>query len=241
MASEQTTWDAVDAYVCERVGARDAALEGALAASAAAGLPAIQVSANQGKLLMMAARAVHARRILEVGTLGGYSTIWLARGLADRHPDGRVREEKGFGKEGRVVTLEANPAYAAVAQANLERAGVAEAVEVRVGNALDTLPALAGEAPALFPFDLVFIDADKAGTPAYFEWALKMSRPGTMIVVDNVVRDGALVDGASTDAAVVGMRKFFDMLAGETRVVATALQTVGTKGYDGFAVALVVE
>lgn len=226
--------------MCERLVPRDAALDAALAASAAAGLPAIQVSANQGKLLMIAARAAGARRVLEIGTLGGYSTIWLARGLADRETDGRLRSEGGFGREGRVVTLEANAAYAEVARGNIERAGLADVVEVRVGNALETLPLLASESPALHPFDLVFIDADKPSTPAYFEWALKMSRPGTLIIADNVVRDGAVADASSADAAVVGMRRFFDLLANEPRVVATALQTVGSKGYDGFAVALVV-
>ena len=238
--SEQKTWDAVDAYVCGKLATHDSALEDALSASAAAGLPAIQVSAAQGKLLMLAARAVGARRILEMGTLGGYSTIWLARGLADRHPDGRLREEKGFGREGRVISLEANADYAAVARANIDRAGLSEAVEVRVGKALDTLPLLAGES-AVHPFDLVFIDADKANSPEYFGWALKMSRPGTLIVVDNVVRDGALADASSTDAAVMGMRRLVDVLAAEERVEATVLQTVGTKGYDGFVAAVVVE
>jgi len=237
--SEQKAWDAIDAYVCEKLATHDSAMEGALAASAAAGLPAIQVSAAQGKLLMLAARAVGAKRILEIGTLGGYSTIWLARGLADRHPDGRLREEKGFGRQGRVVSLEANPDYAAVARANIERAGLSEAVEVRVGNALDTLPLLAGE-PAVHPFDLVFIDADKPNSPEYFDWALKMSRPGTLIVTDNVVRDGALADALSTDPAVLGMRRLVEVLAAEPRVEATVLQTVGAKGYDGFAAAVVL-
>jgi len=239
--SEQKVWDAVDTYVGGRLAAHDGALQAALAASTAAGLPAIQVSPCQGKLLMVAARAVGARRVLEVGTLGGYSTIWLARGLTDRTPDGRKVENKGFGREGRVVTLEANPAYAAVARANIERAGLSDAVEVRVGDALESLPLLAGESPSLHPFDLVFIDADKAGSPAYFEWALKLSRPGTLIVVDNVVRDGALADASSTDAAVVAMRRLVEGMAAEPRVAATALQTVGTKGYDGFIAAVVLE
>lgn len=236
----QSLWNAVDGYFCERLAQRDAALEAALAATAAAGMPAIQVSANQGKLLMLAARAVGARRILEIGTLGGYSTIWLARGLADRAIDGRLVSGQGFGREGRVVTLEANAEYAAVARANIERAGLAEAVEVRVGEALRTLALLAAETPGLHPFDLVFIDADKPNTPEYFKWALRMSRPGTLIIADNIVRDGAVADAASGDASVVATRAFVEMLASEPRVIATALQTVGSKGYDGFAVALVL-
>lgn len=236
----QSTWSAVDGYLCERLARGDASLEAALAATNAAGMPAISVSANQGKLLMLAARAVGARRILEIGTLGGYSTIWLARGLADRAIDRRLLSGQGFGREGRVVTLEANADYAAVARANIERAGLAEAVEVRVGEALRTLPLLAAESPGLYPFDLVFIDADKPNTPEYFKWALRMSRPGTMIIADNIVRDGAVASETSSDASVVGMRTFVDLLASEPRVIATALQTVGVKGYDGFAVALVV-
>lgn len=226
-------WSSVDAYFNEAVVKPDAALAAALEASAAAGLPPISVSAGQGKLLMMAARALEARRVLEIGTLGGYSTIWLARGLTG----GR----KGWGREARVVTLEAEPAYAEVARANIDRAGLSEIVEVRVGKALDTLPLLAGESPGLFPFDLVFIDADKANSPGYFEWAVKLSRPGTLIVLDNVVREGKVVEASSGDPAVMGMRRALEMMRDEPRVMATALQTVGSKGYDGFAVALVVE
>lgn len=220
--------------------ARSPALAEVLANCERAGLPPIAVSPCQGKFLHLLARVAGAKRILEIGTLGGYSTIWLARGLADREIDGRARTEGGFGREGRVVTLEANAAYAEVARGNIDRAGLAAAVEVRVGNALETLPLLASESPGLHRFDLVFIDADKPSTPAYFAWALKMSRPGTIIIADNVVRDGAVADASSSDAAVVGMRRFFDVLASEPRVMATALQTVGSKGYDGFAVALVV-
>jgi predicted O-methyltransferase YrrM len=225
-------WKAVDSYLSETLVGPDAALAACLEASAAAGLPAISVSPVQGKLLMMAARAVEARRVLEVGTLGGYSTIWLARGLGGG--------AKGWGREARVITLEANPAYAAVARANIERAGLSEVVEVRVGPALETLPVVAAES-GVGPFDLVFIDADKANTPGYLEWALKLSHEGTLIIIDNVVRDGAIIEPESEDESVRGMRRAMEMLASEPRILATALQTVGTKGYDGFAVGLVVK
>ncbi len=183
------------------------------------GLPAINVAPNQGKLLMLLARAIGARRILEIGTLGGYSTIWLARGL----PPG-----------GRLITLEANPAYAEIARANIARAGFGAMVEVRVGQAIDTLPGLAAEAP----FDLIFIDADKEGTPSYFQWAVRLSRRGSLIIVDNVVREGAVLD-ADGDANVQGMRRFFELAATDPRVSGTALQTVGAKGHDGLAILLV--
>ena len=211
-------WDDVDRYIGETLVQPDDALAAALAASEAAGLPAISVSPAHGKLLWLLARTLGAKRILEVGTLGGYSAIWLARALA---PGGRL------------VTLEALEKHAAVARTNLERAGLADRVEVRVGRALETLPRLDG------PFDLAFIDADKQNNAEYFRWALKLSRPGSLIVVDNVVRDGAVVDARSRDAAVQGVRQLYELIAAEPRVAATAVQTVGVKGYDGFAIALV--
>jgi predicted O-methyltransferase YrrM len=216
-------WTEVDRYFVDRLVPADAALEEALRASAAAGLPAINVAPNQGKLLQILAQVHGARNILEVGTLGGYSTIWLARAL----PAG-----------GRLITLEADPGHAAVARANLARAGLAGAVEVRLGRASDTLPQLAAEGRG--PFDFIFIDADKGGYPDYFAWALKLARKGTVIIADNVVRQGAVTDPASTDANVQGVRRFTQMLAAEPRVSATAIQTVGSKGYDGFAIALVI-
>ncbi|CAA9550072.1 MAG: O-methyltransferase [uncultured Thermomicrobiales bacterium] len=216
-------WAAVDRYFAEALIPPDPVLDAALADSDAAGLPPINVAPTQGRLLHLLARMVGARRILEVGTLGGYSAIWLGRALPE---------------DGRLVTLEADPAHAAVARANLARAGLADRVEVRVGPALETLPRLAAEGQG--PFDLVFIDADKPNNPGYVHWALELSRPGTAIVVDNVVRGGAVADPASRDAGVLGVRRLMELIAAEPRVVATALQTVGAKGYDGFAVALVV-
>jgi predicted O-methyltransferase YrrM len=213
-------WTAVDDYFASNLVPPDEALEAALQASVAAGLPAINVAANQGRLLMILARAMGARRILEIGTLGGYSTIWLARGLA---PDGRL------------ISLEANPDYAEIARANIARAGLAETVEVRVGRAQDTLPALSAETP----FDLIFIDADKPGTPGYFQWAVKLSRRGSLIIVDNVVREGEVLDAASEDASVQAMRRFFEIAATDPRVAGTAIQTVGAKGHDGLAILLV--
>jgi predicted O-methyltransferase YrrM len=197
-------------------------LDAALQASADAGLPPIAVTANQGKLLHLLALVSRARSILEIGTLGGYSTIWLARALPS---------------EGCLITLEADPKHAKVAQANLERAGLAEVVEIRLGAALDTLPKLAAESKG--PFDLVFIDADKPSIPEYLSWALELSRPGSLIVIDNVVRDGKVADQASKDANVQGVRRANELLASDPRVTATALQTVGTKGYDGLAIAFV--
>ena len=212
-------WDNVDRYISETLVQPDAALAAALEASEAAGLPAISVSPAHGKLLWLLARTIGAKRILEIGTLGGYSTIWLARGLV---PGGRL------------VTLEVLEKHAAVARKNLARAALADVAEVRVGPALDTLPRLEG------PFDLTFIDADKQNNAEYFRWALKLSRPGSLIVVDNVVRDGAVIDARSRDAAVQGVRRLYDLIAAEPRVAATAVQTVGVKGYDGFAIALVL-
>ncbi|AGP32378.1 O-methyltransferase [Sorangium cellulosum] len=220
MAQEQ--WSAVDRYITDLLVPPDAALDAALEASAAAGLPPINVAPNQGKLLNLLARIHGARTILEIGTLGGYSTIWLARAL----PAG-----------GRLITLESEPKHAEVARANLDRAGVADRVELRLGRALDTLPKLAAEGRG--PFDLIFIDADKPSNPDYFAWALKLSRRGSVIVVDNVVRRGAVVDPESADPNVQGVRRLYELLAAERRVSATAIQTVGAKGHDGLAVALV--
>jgi predicted O-methyltransferase YrrM len=217
------TWSAVDDYVRNTLELDDEALSAAVEASAEAGLPPIQVSPPQGKMLRLLARSIGARSILEFGTLGGYSTIWLARAL----PEG-----------GRLVTLEADARYAEVARTNLERAGVEHAVELRVGTALDSLPQLHEEGAG--PFDLVFIDADKVHTPDYFAWSLDHCRPGALIVADNVVRDGRLVDLDCEDPAIVAQRRFHEMLAGEPHVEATTIQTVGGKGHDGFTLALVV-
>jgi len=218
----QERWSAVDDWTAAMLGGDDAALAAAAEASARAELPAIAVTPNQGKLLHLIARIQGARTILEMGTLGGYSTIWLARALP---PDGRL------------VTLELEPRYAEVARANLERAGVAELVQLRAGPALESLRALIAEKAG--PFDLIFIDADKQGTPEYFSAALELSRAGTVIVTDNVVRAGAIVDADSGDERVEGMRRFHELLAGEPRASATTIQTVGGKGYDGFTLALV--
>ncbi len=213
-------WADVDRYITDALVGTDTVLESALTANAAAGLPAHDVSAPQGKFLMLLARMCGARRILEIGTLGGYSTIWLARAL----PTG-----------GRVVTLEADTKHAEVARGNLERAGVADRVDLRVGRALDTLPTLTREGP----FDLFFIDADKVNNPQYLAWALRLARVGSVIVADNVVRDGTVLNAASTDPSVVGVRNTYGFFAADPRLTATALQTVGSKGYDGFALALV--
>ncbi|MBL7494315.1 O-methyltransferase [Frankia sp. AgB1.9] len=216
-------WTAVDHYFDGKLVAADPALEEALKATVAAGIPSIQVSATQGKLLHLLARIRGASRILEVGTLGGYSTIWLARALP---------------ADGRLVTLEVSPRHAAVATANVARAGLADVVDIRVGPALDTLPKLLAEAAG--PFDLVFIDADKVNNPAYFQWAVKLTKPGSVIIVDNVVREGQVANPDSQDPSVVGTRELHDLIAAEPRVSATAVQTVGNKGYDGFTLALVV-
>lgn len=215
-------WEEMDAYIVERLLPGDQVLEEVLAASAAAGLPAISVSAAQGQMLHIFARMVGAKRILEIGTLGGYSTIFLARAL----PAG-----------GRVVTLEADPRHAAVAGANFERAGLADKVDLRIARAIETLPLL--EAEGAGPFDLIFIDADKPSNPDYLHWALRLSRPGTLIVCDNVVREGRVLDAQSTDGSVVGIRRTYDLAGADPRLVATAVQTVGAKGYDGFALLLV--
>ena len=219
----QDQWTAVDTYLTDLVVQPEAALGAALIASTAAGLPSIAVSAPQGKLLMLLAKMIQARDILEIGTLGGYSTIWMARALA---------------KGGRLVTLESNPAHAEVARSNVAHAGLGQVVEVIVGPAIETLPALVESRRG--PFDLIFIDADKPGIPEYFAWSLKLARRGSAIVVDNVVRDGALIDSASADANVQGVRRFHEMIAAEPRVSCTTIQTVGSKGYDGFTVAVVL-
>ncbi|WP_372422129.1 O-methyltransferase [Salinarimonas chemoclinalis] len=216
--------EAVDAWFADALSLSDPALDAALAANAEAGLPAIDVSPAQGKLLGLLARMAGARRMLEIGTLGGYSTIHLARAV----PDG-----------GRVVTLEVDPKHAEVARANLARAGLAERVDLRVGRALDTLAAL--EAEGAGPFDLVFVDADKPSNPHYLACALRLSRPGTVLIFDNVVREGAVVDAASADASVVGTRAVIEAIGREKRLSATAIQTLGVKGWDGFALAIVGE
>ncbi|MCU0463604.1 MAG: O-methyltransferase [Anaerolineae bacterium] len=213
----QTQWTAVDHYFSQHLMPPDPVLESALTDSDAAGLPQINVAPNQGKLLYLLAQMQGARRILEIGTLGGYSTIWLARALPT---DG-----------GQVVTLEYSLKHADVARANLTRAGLIDKVDVRVGSALESLPALQTE--GIEPFDFVFIDADKPNNTPYFEWALRLTRPGSVIVMDNVVRDGAVIDADSTDPNVKGVRGFVERVAAEPRVSATAIQTVGAKGYDG--------
>lgn len=218
----EPVWAAVDHYITEHLVPADAVLEAALQASAAAGMPAINVSPPQGKLLWMLARLHGARRILEIGTLGAYSTIWLARALP---------------ADGRLVTLELEPQRAELARRNLAHAGLSGLVEVRVGAALDTLPQLAADGFA--PVDLTFIDADKENNPGYFAWALQLSRPGSLIIVDNVVRNGAVLEAASSDPIVQGVRRLYELMGAEPRVTTTVLQTVGSKGYDGLAVALV--
>jgi predicted O-methyltransferase YrrM len=222
-------WTSIDRYITDQLVPTDPALEAALRDSDAAGLPSIAVTPNQGKLLELLARMQGAQTILELGTLGGYSTIWLARAL----PAG-----------GRLITLEANPQFAEVARANIARAGVEEVVELRMGAALETLPQLHAEGGG--PFDLIFIDADKQNYPGYFEWSLKLSRPGTVIIGDNVVRDGAILDPDAYDQehgneVIKGVRRFYELVADEPRVSAnaTAIQTVGAKGHDGFALMIV--
>lgn len=211
-------WTAVDRYVAEQFIPKDAALEAALAESDKAGLPSIAVSAVQGKWLYLMARAMGARRILEIGTLGGYSGIWLARAL----PSG-----------GRLTTLEIDPAHAEVARRNFERAGLGDRVDLKLGSADETLPKLKG------PFDLIFIDADKTAYAEYFRWAVTLARPGALIIADNVIRKGAVADVGSADANVKGIQRFNAAVAADPRVTATAIQTVGTKGYDGLAFILV--
>lgn len=215
-------WTAVDHYINDLLVPHDDALDAAFKANVDAGLPPIQVSPAQGKLLHLLARIQGARKILELGTLGGYSTIWLARALP---------------ADGRLITLEVESKHAEVARANIARADLTDKVELRLGPALDVLPQLASEKSG--PFDFIFIDADKPNIPDYFSWALKLSRPGSLIVIDNVIRKGAVIDEASSDPSVQGVRRFNKRLAAEPRVSATTIQTVGSKGYDGFTIALV--
>jgi len=216
-------WTAVDQYTTDLLLSPDPVLDAALADCSAAGLPSISVSPSQGKLLMLLAKLGGAAQILEIGTLGGYSSIWMARAL----PPG-----------GRLISLEANPKHVEVARANIARAGLAEMVEVRLGDARTSIQQLAAEGRG--PFDLIFIDADKQSIPHYLEWSLKLSRRGSLIVVDNVIRDGALIEASSEDPNVQGARRMHEMLAAEPRVSATTIQTVGSKGYDGFTLVLVI-
>jgi len=219
----QDIWSRVDSYFGDLLTPPDEVLTAALAANKKAGLPPIDVTALQGKFLEFLVRISGARRILEIGTLGGYSTIWLARGLPDN---------------GCIVSLELVPLHAEVARANLSRAGVLDCIDIRVGPAIESLQSLSESGVA--PFDFIFIDADKQGYPDYLEWSLKLSRPGTVIVADNVVRDGKVVDAECADPNVQGVRRFTELLAADHRVSTTVLQTVGTKGYDGFALAVVL-
>lgn len=221
---DRETWTAVEGFVCDRLVPPDPALDGALAASDAAGLPPIAVDPPLGKMLMLLAMAAKARTVLEIGTLGGYSTIWLARALP---------------ATGELVTLERDARHAEVARANFAEAGLADMIDLRVGPALDTLAEMVREGEG--PFDFVFVDADKASCADYLDWSLKLTAPGSVIVFDNVVREGRVIDAANDDPALVGIRALMDRLAAEPRVTATAIQTVGSKGYDGFALALVTD
>ena len=216
---QNAAWSAVDDYFDRTLVAPDAVFADVLRRSDAAGLPAISVTASQGKLLALLASSIGARQALEIGTLGGFSAIWIARAL---------------GPGGRLVTIEAEPRHAAVARESFARAGIADRIDVREGKALDVLPTLAGG-----QFDLTFIDADKPNTTAYFDWAVRLSRPGALVVVDNVVREGELADATSTDPSVRAMRELCERAGSDPRVTATALQTVGSKGYDGFLIARV--
>jgi predicted O-methyltransferase YrrM len=220
----ENQWTAVDRYFDTLFAPPDDALDAALQATRDAGMPLINVAANQGKLLQLLARLVGARRVLEIGTLGGYSAIWMARALP---PDGQL------------ISLEVTPAHAEVARANIARAGLSDRIEVRLGSAHESLPQLAEQGAG--PFDLVFIDADKTSTPTYLTWALRLTKPGSLIVIDNVVRQGAVADAESDNADVRGIQQALAMLAREPRVSATAFQTVGVKGYDGMAIALVTD
>lgn len=219
----QAVWTAVDAYFGDLLAPLDEHLDAALLSNRTAGLPAIDVSQLQGKFLFLLARIAQAQRVLEIGTLGGYSTIWMARALPP---------------QGHIVTLERDPHHAEVARANLRQAGLLDRVDLREGRALDSLAQL--HASGAGPFDLIFIDADKPSNPEYLNWALKLSRPGTVILVDNVVREGRVVDAASSDADIVGTRRMTELIAAEPRLSATVLQTVGAKGHDGIMLAVVL-
>lgn len=218
----QKTWTAVDVYLNAKLGNSDSVLEATLAANAEARLPAFDVAPNQGKLLYLLAKMSGAKRILEIGTLGRYSTIWLARAAS---------------AGGIVLTLESEPRHVEVAAENIRRAKLACKVNIRSGPALETLEHLVKE--EIEPFDFVFIDADKPNNPAYLTWVMKLSHPGTVIIVDNVIREGVIVEAENSDPRVQGVRKFFDKIANDTRLETTAVQTVGSKGYDGFALAIV--
>ncbi len=218
----QELWAAVDTYIAEKCIPSDPVLDAALQANAEAGLPAYDIAPNQGKLIHLLARMQRAKRILEIGTLGGYSTIWLAKALP---------------ADGLLVTLESEAKHAVVAAANIQRAGFAAVVDLRLGPALESLAWMHQQRE--LPFDLIFIDADKSNNPAYLEWSLRLSRPGTVIIADNVVRDGRIIDPDNSDPRVQGIRRFFEMIAANRRLDATTLQTVGSKGYDGFALAIV--
>lgn len=220
--SQSNTWTKVDEYIGEKLIEHDPVLEQVLEANRQADLPAIDVSPSQGKLLSLLAQMAGAKRILEIGTLGGYSTIWMARTLP---------------ADGKIVTLELDPHHAQVARANFALAGLEEKIDLRLGNALEQLAQLDREGTE--PFDLIFIDADKPNNPAYLRWALRFSRPGTVIIGDNVIRDGEIINKHSTDPRIHGVRAFYDLLAEEPRINATAMQTVGSKGYDGFVLGLV--
>lgn len=223
MQADPVLWNSFDNYICDLYIPPDPELEQVLKSSSEAGLPPHNVAPNQGKMLQFFAQMQNSRNILEIGTLGGYSTIWLARGLQQA--------------EGKVITLEVNPKHAEIARKNFEFAGLSKLIDCRVGDALDLLPALAKEIQN--PFDFIFIDADKKSNTEYFEWALKMSRNGTLIIVDNVVRNGSVLDASSTDVSVQGVRRFNQIASADRRVSGTQIQTVGCKGYDGFAMIIV--
>ena len=220
----QIVWEDVDGYIVEKLVPRDRVLDAVLKANHDSGLPPIDVSPAQGKFLNLLVRMTSSRMVLEIGTLGAYSTIWMARAL---------------GRGGRLITLESEPLHATVARDNVAAAGLSGVVEIRQGRAIDSLPKL--QAEGLYPFDLIFIDADKTSNAAYLDWAVRLARQGTVIVVDNVIRNGAITDRLSGDRNVQGSRDAFDFLGTHPRLSATALQTVGAKGYDGFAIAVVGE